>query len=50
MDYGKEDGHIESLDEHVQPRSLYLKQLEDRLGEKAVKSYLTQRREDAKKR
>ncbi|MHB9029531.1 MAG: hypothetical protein ACYC9O_12245 [Candidatus Latescibacterota bacterium] len=36
MDYGKEDGYIESLDEHVLPRSLYLKQLEDRLGKQAV--------------
>jgi len=38
MDYKKEDGYIESLDEKVQPRSLYRKQLEDRLGKKAVRN------------
>ncbi len=30
------DGYWESLDKHVEPRSLYLKQLEDRLGKAAV--------------
>jgi len=40
IDYGKEDGYIESLDEHVQPRSLYLKQMEDRLGKRAVGNVL----------
>ncbi len=40
MDYGKEDGYIESLDEHVRPRSLYLQQLEDRLGKQAVKNMM----------
>jgi hypothetical protein len=38
MDYNKEDGYIESLDEKVQPGSLYRKQLEDRLGKKAVRN------------
>ncbi len=38
MDYGRQDGYIESLDEHVRPRSLYLKQLADRLGEQAVRN------------
>ncbi|MFC1551890.1 hypothetical protein ACFL6P_04915 [Candidatus Latescibacterota bacterium] len=36
IDYSFENGHIESWDEHVTPRSLYLKQLEDRLGREAV--------------
>jgi hypothetical protein len=31
-------GHIESLDTHVAPRSLYLTQLKERLGEGAVKN------------
>jgi hypothetical protein len=31
-------GHIESLDYHVAPRSLYLTQLKERLGEGAVKN------------
>ena len=33
-------GHIESLDRHVTPRSLYLTQLKERLGEEAVKNVL----------
>ena len=33
----KENGHIESLDRHVSPRSLYLTQLRDRLGDAAVR-------------
>jgi hypothetical protein len=32
----KPDGYWESLGQHVEPRSLYTKQLEDRLGERAV--------------
>ncbi len=32
------DGHWESQGKHVEPRSLYLKQLEDRLGTPAVKN------------
>lgn len=37
QDPAKETGHIESLDRHVAPRSLYLTQLRDRLGERAVR-------------
>lgn len=37
QDPAKETGHIESLDRHVTPRSLYLMQLRDRLGERAVR-------------
>lgn len=37
QDPGKENGHIESLDRHVTPRSLYLTQLRERLGEAAVR-------------
>jgi hypothetical protein len=37
QDPSKENGHIESLDRHVQPRSLYLTQIRDRLGEAAVR-------------
>jgi hypothetical protein len=36
QDTAKPNGHIESLDKHVAPRSLYLTQLRDRLGEAAV--------------
>jgi hypothetical protein len=36
INYEFPDGYIESLDIHVTPRSLYLKQLEDRLGIQAV--------------
>lgn len=35
-------GHIESLDRHVTPRSLYLTQLKERLGEDAVKKITDQ--------
>jgi hypothetical protein len=37
QDLTKETGHIESLDRPVTPRSLYLAQLHDRLGEAAVR-------------
>ncbi len=37
QDPTQENGHIESLDQHVTPRSLYLAQLADRLGEAAVR-------------
>jgi hypothetical protein len=37
QDATKENGHIESLDRHVSPRSLYLAQLRDRLGDAAVR-------------
>lgn len=38
QDYVKPRGYIESLDMHVTPRSLYLTQLRDRLGENAIKN------------
>ena len=38
QDLTKEDGYIESWNSHVDPESLYLKQLEDRLGGKAVEN------------
>ena len=38
QDATKEGGYIESLDRHVTPRSLYLTQLRDRLGEAAVRN------------
>ncbi|MHB9029530.1 MAG: hypothetical protein ACYC9O_12240 [Candidatus Latescibacterota bacterium] len=38
IDYSWPDGYVESLDDKVEPRSLYLKQLEDRLGKQAVKN------------
>jgi hypothetical protein len=38
QDPTKEGGYIESLDRHVTPRSLYLTQLRERLGEAAVRN------------
>ncbi len=38
IDYKKPQGHIESWDRHVSPRSLYLAQLADRLGDNAVQA------------
>lgn len=38
QDPTKENGYIESLDRHVTPRSLYLTQLRERLGEAAVRN------------
>ena len=38
QDLTKENGQIESWDRHVAPRSLYLTQLRDRLGEAAVRN------------
>lgn len=38
QDLSKEDGVIESWDRHVDPKSLYLKQLEDRLGPDALRN------------
>ena len=38
QDLTKEGGYIESLDRHVTPRSLYLTQLRERLGEAAVRN------------
>ena len=37
QDLTKPNGHVESMDTHVTPRSLYLTQLKERLGEEAVK-------------
>jgi hypothetical protein len=37
QDATKENGHIESLGRHVAPRSLYLTQLRERLGDAAVR-------------
>jgi len=36
INFMQRDGHWESYGKHVEPRSLYLKQLEDRLGRQAV--------------
>ena len=41
QDTSKENGHLESLDRHVTPRSLYLTQLRERLGEAAVRQIAT---------
>ena len=41
QDLSKPNGHIESLDRHVSPRSLYLAQLGDRLGEAAARRIAT---------
>ncbi len=38
QDLTKPNGHVESMDTHVAPRSLYLTQLKERLGEEAVKN------------
>lgn len=38
QDYVKPRGYIESLDKHVAPKSLYLTQLKERLGEIALKN------------
>jgi hypothetical protein len=38
QDTTKENGHMESLDRHVSPRSLYLTQLRERLGDQAVRN------------
>lgn len=41
QDSTKDDGHIESLDRHVTPRSLYPTQLRERLGDAAVRQIAT---------
>jgi hypothetical protein len=41
QDPTKENGHIESLARHVSPRSLYLSQLRERLGDTAVRQIAT---------
>jgi hypothetical protein len=38
QDLTKPNGHVESMDRHVAPQSLYLAQLKERLGEKAVQN------------
>lgn len=38
QDLSKPNGHVESMDTHVTPGSLYLTQLKERLGEEAVKN------------
>ncbi|TMI66400.1 MAG: hypothetical protein E6H07_11040 [Bacteroidetes bacterium] len=38
QDLTKPNGHVESMDKHVTPRSLYLTQLKERLGVQAVKN------------
>ncbi len=43
QDPKKENGYIESLDRHVSPRSLYLTQLRERLGEQAVRNIAAQK-------
>ena len=40
QDPAKEGGHIESIDKHVTPRSLYLTQLRERLGDQAVRNVI----------
>ena len=38
QDLTKPRGHVESMDKHVTPKSLYLSQLKERIGEQAVKN------------
>jgi len=38
QDLTKRNGHVESMDKHVIPRSLYLTQLKERLGTDAIKN------------
>jgi hypothetical protein len=40
QDLTRPNGHVESLDRHVAPKSLYLTQLRERLGERAVKNVI----------
>ena len=40
QDLTKPNGHVESMDMHVTPRSLYLTQLKERLGMEAVKNVI----------
>ena len=40
QDLTKPNGHVESLDKHVTPKSLYLTQLNERLGLDAVNNTL----------
>ncbi len=45
QDLTKPNGHVESLDTHVTPQSLYLTQLKERLGVEAVRNVLRNTRE-----
>ena len=45
QDRTKPNGHVESLDKHVTPRSLYLTQLKERLGTEAIKNTISRREE-----
>ena len=45
QDLTKPNGHIESMDKHVTPRSLYLAQLKERLGADAIKNTIKGREE-----
>jgi hypothetical protein len=38
QDLTKSNGHVEALDRHVMPRSLYLTQLNERLGDRAIQN------------
>jgi hypothetical protein len=42
QDLTKPNGHVESMDRHVTPRSLYLTQLKERLGIEAVSNVITE--------
>ncbi|HRI78703.1 MAG TPA: hypothetical protein PLR06_04130 [Cyclobacteriaceae bacterium] len=42
QDFTWPKGHIESLDRHVTPRSLYLTQLRERMGETALKNIISE--------
>lgn len=42
QDLTKPNGHVESMDKHVTPHSLYLTQLKERLGTEAVNNILKQ--------
>jgi hypothetical protein len=41
QDPTRDTGHLESLDRHIAPRSLYLTQLRERLGDAAVRQIAT---------
>jgi len=41
QDLKKPNGHVESMDKHVTPRSLYLTQLKERLGMEAVQNTIS---------
>jgi hypothetical protein len=42
QDLSKPNGHVESMDKHVTPRSLYLTQLKERLGIEAVNNVIAE--------